>query len=150
MRNRRNLMSIESVPEESSMAMSEHTMRHKFPWYAFFQQFKPTGQPWLHARDSAGRVMLPVPLNDGSYSHLEQDGVATSEDISFLKSKGALDLPSPDITQELLSKYFRFLHPFFPIIDREAFLLQFRQAEQGNTGPSLVLLQAVLFTAVPV
>ena len=55
---------------------------------------------------------------------------------------------------EFISSYFKYFHPFFPIIDKPAFLHAYSEIEKAQSevrrGPSLLLLRAVLFTAASV
>ena len=132
-------------------SIPEHVMRHKLPFYSFFRNFTPRGQPWLHARDPDHGVLLPVPMHDQTASYIRGDKTEMAEDLQFLKLKGALELPPRESLDQFVSSYFRLFHPFFPIIDRQTFLAQYRQTSEDEIlsghGPSLLLLQAIVFTA---
>ncbi len=73
------------------------------------------------------------------------------DDLQFLKHKGAFDLPPRRILDECVSVYFHVFHAFFPVIDRADFLESYRKCDQetlkDGKGPSMLLLQALVFTA---
>ena len=73
-------------------------------------------------------------------------------DVDFLIQKGALDIPEPQIAQEIFKAYIRHIHPHIPVLG----LGQFSNAlfNNGSVGPyysddlnkiSLLLFQAVMF-----
>lgn len=69
------------------------------------------------------------------------------EDVRYLSQKGALITPSDPLRNELLQRYFEFMHPFMPILDWTNFV----DAIDSNGGAqpvSLLLFQAVMFTGV--
>lgn len=69
-----------------------------------------------------------------------------NDDLAFLHSKGALNLPSRDCQDALLWSFFEYVYPFMPILDLDQFL-QAVENEDGKAGKiSLLLFQAVLFT----
>src|SRR5579862_9746382 len=43
------------------------------------------------------------------------------EDIYYLQSKGAFDLPERSTQEELVFLYFSFVHPFLPLLDEPDF-----------------------------
>ncbi|PKY06946.1 hypothetical protein P168DRAFT_278962 [Aspergillus campestris IBT 28561] len=46
------------------------------------------------------------------------------EDLAFLQAKGALTLPSPELREELIKAYFKYVHPSLPVLDHNEFLHQ--------------------------
>jgi hypothetical protein len=66
------------------------------------------------------------------------------EDIEYLGSKGALDIPSRELRNELLRCYVQWVHNFMPLLDLHEFL---RCIAENNSDPgiSLLLFQAVMF-----
>ncbi|KAH7140253.1 fungal-specific transcription factor domain-containing protein [Dactylonectria estremocensis] len=69
-----------------------------------------------------------------------------SDDLDFLRSKGALTLPSRECQDALLWSFFEYVYPFMPILDLDQFLHSVEDAD-GKAGKiSLLLFQAVLFT----
>ncbi|KAH8897372.1 hypothetical protein GQ53DRAFT_838002 [Thozetella sp. PMI_491] len=118
----------------------EHILLHKFPYYPFFRKLAAQGQ------DRDRGVLLPVPMQEHPNITLHAD------DMQFLKRKGALNLPPKAILDECISVYFRVFHPFFPVIDRPAFLSQYHQKDveaiEAGRGPSLLLMQAIVFTSI--
>ncbi|CAI6341044.1 unnamed protein product [Periconia digitata] len=58
------------------------------------------------------------------------------EDLQYLKLKGCFTLP-PE-SSELITAYFRFVHPIFPVIDGTSFLHEYNA--HGVSGVNLLLL----------
>ncbi|KAH8817384.1 fungal-specific transcription factor domain-containing protein [Xylogone sp. PMI_703] len=129
-------------------SLSQHTILHQVPHYPFIVNF---------ARIStAGEVGLRSPGPSTSYDTNASDLTCPDirklpEHFGFLKHQATLDLPDKSVTDEFISYYFRLVHPFFPVIDKPSFLASYRQMwpkeQQSHSGPSLLLLQAVLFAA---
>lgn len=67
------------------------------------------------------------------------------EDLALLRTKGAFTLPHPTVSDDFVHCYFRYVHPFVPIIDPGRFLLQYKQ--QGIQHVNLLLLWSVFFAA---
>lgn len=129
-----------------SKPLPEHMMLHRVPFYPYIRNFAPTGRSNLSCRDTGRGIVLPVPN--------EHVNAPAAEDMEFLKRKGALELPDKEILDECITGYFGIFHPFFPIIDRSDFLGRYNQSNQTHapkaTGPSLLLLQGIIFTACSV
>lgn len=75
----------------------------------------------------------------------------SSDDVQYLRHKGAFDLPAKRVMDEFVANYFQVFHPFFPVVDKFGFLESYSTTDYegilNGRGPSLLLLQAVLFTA---
>lgn len=129
----------------------EHIIRHQIPHYGFFQRIIPIGISSRSLGDSKSGLSLPVISHDGSDNFRGPDPGISEQDMQFLREKEALDLPQRSVLDECVSVYFKFFHSSFPIIDRSSFLAGYGGngviAEQEGKGPSLLLLQAILFTA---
>ena len=70
-----------------------------------------------------------------------------SDETSFLLRKGALSLPPVDLRNALLQSYVEHVDPFMPTLDMNEFL-EIVDARDGSRGQiSLLLFQAVMFTA---
>lgn len=125
----------------SPRSIPPHAMLHQVPHYPFFRSFAPDSQPSLLAVSQDPRRL------SGSIKHSRLD----EEDIQYLKRKGALSLPPKGVMDEFISNYFQLFHPFFPIIDKSNFLATYYRSDRGaaslSQGPSLLLLQTILFTA---
>ncbi|KAF4468201.1 cutinase transcription factor 1 beta [Fusarium albosuccineum] len=131
--------------------LPEHVIRHQIPHYNFLQNFAPTANN--HSRPEgldSGKILMLDPQDqsttlDGSSLRM------STEEMNFLEQTGALDLPPKAILDECVSKYFQVFHPFFPVIGRPSFLANYWKCDEdalrGGQGPSLLLLQAVVFTA---
>ncbi|OAA66893.1 Transcription factor [Niveomyces insectorum RCEF 264] len=142
---------------EPRIAFPEHVLRHQMPHYAFFRNAALIGWPQPSSSSSSssasalGRkrgLILPIVPRDEAADARN----AFAEDMRFLKLKGAFDLPPKPVLDECVAAYFRIFHPFFPVIDRPAFLACYEQSTEETLmqgkGPSLLLLQAIVFIAV--
>ncbi|KAI5920515.1 hypothetical protein F4810DRAFT_409721 [Camillea tinctor] len=122
-----------------------------FPYYPVFRVFSFSNLPLLCAKDTSDAVLLTIPTQCDTIPLFRGSTALPQEDIRFLKEKGALDLPPRDLVDQFVSSYFHIFHPFSPIVDKLAFLQQYHQSDQAcilsSRGPSLLLLQAVIFTA---
>jgi hypothetical protein len=68
----------------------------------------------------------------------------SSDELTFFRSRGYFDLPSPQIQDGLIRTYFAVVHPTFPILDR----VQFAQSYRSQTSPpSIILLQAMFMAS---
>jgi hypothetical protein len=61
-----------------------------------------------------------------------------SEDLNYLKKKGAFSLPTTQVCNALVLSYFQHVHPTTPIIDKTAFLIAYN--EGGIQRVNLLLL----------
>ncbi|KAI8947930.1 fungal-specific transcription factor domain-containing protein [Xylaria longipes] len=69
------------------------------------------------------------------------------EDVDYLRTKGALSLPSFSLQKALLRAYAEYVHPYMPLLDLHDFLT-IVDANDGSRGQtSLFLYQAVMFCA---
>ncbi|KAI0534622.1 fungal-specific transcription factor domain-containing protein [Xylaria digitata] len=70
-----------------------------------------------------------------------------SEDVDYLRAKGALSVPSFPLQKALLRAYAEYVHPYMPLLDLHSFL-SIVDAHDGSRGQtSLFLYQAVMFCA---
>ncbi|OAL39415.1 hypothetical protein AYO20_01285 [Fonsecaea nubica] len=67
------------------------------------------------------------------------------EDLTLLRTKGAFTLPDQSVCDELIRHYFRYVHPFLPILDANRFLVRYQ--EHGLQQLNLMLLWSVFFAA---
>ncbi|PVH96749.1 hypothetical protein DM02DRAFT_674604 [Periconia macrospinosa] len=67
-----------------------------------------------------------------------------TEDLQYLKVKGCFTLP-PE-SADLITAYFRFVHPMFPVIDGASFLSQYNL--YGFKGVNLLLLWSIFSVSV--
>ncbi|KAH0544034.1 hypothetical protein GP486_008535, partial [Trichoglossum hirsutum] len=56
----------------------------------------------------------------------------SNEDLYYLQSKGAFDLPERSTQEELVFLYFSFVHPFLPLIDEPAFWADYNKNLESN------------------
>jgi hypothetical protein len=69
----------------------------------------------------------------------------SEEDVDYLQAKGALDLPSDHLRNQLLRGYIESVHGLLPVLDLHDFLNIIERAS-GETGQvNLLLFQAVMF-----
>ncbi|KAK5070052.1 hypothetical protein LTR64_001886 [Lithohypha guttulata] len=69
-----------------------------------------------------------------------------SEDIDYLRKKGAFLIPETGLRNELLRCYVQYVHPYLPVLDLSEFLTTVDQDDCSATI-SLLLFQAVMFAA---
>lgn len=94
----------------------------------------------VHDRNGTADVVhYPLPENvRGSRARLtELDNV----EIDILHQRGAFLLPPRSLCDELVDAYFKWVAPILPVINRNRFMRQYRDAKNP---PSLLLLQAIL------
>ena len=65
------------------------------------------------------------------------------EEIAYLRSRGALSVPLPDLRDQLLLAFLLYVHPFLPVVDFQDVC----DAVEGRPGCqiSLLLFQAIMF-----
>jgi len=68
----------------------------------------------------------------------------STNDILYLRTKGALDIPEQNFRTSLLAAYTEFVHPFMPLLDLHDFL---NGVHSETPTVSLLLYQAVMFAA---
>ncbi|KAL6872086.1 fungal-specific transcription factor domain-containing protein [Trichoderma novae-zelandiae] len=128
-------------PPPSPRSIPQHAMLHQVPHYPFLRSFAPESQPSLLAVSRGSHE------DPGAMKHSRLD----DDDMQYLKRKGALSLPPRAVMDVFVSNYFQLFHPFFPILDKSSFLASYyrsdRDAASHSHGLSLLLLQAILFTA---
>ena len=69
------------------------------------------------------------------------------DDISYLRSKGALSIPQPALLLGLLQSYADYTHPYMPTLDLAQLIRSVNQVD-GFQRVSLLLFQAVMFAGV--
>ncbi|KAL1968256.1 hypothetical protein VTN77DRAFT_2091 [Rasamsonia byssochlamydoides] len=120
-------------------ALPKHSILHQVPYSPFLLEFADVQldrEVETHDNDIC---------TEGDRHNIIHDH--SGEDILFLRQKGAFDLPQRHIMDEFISTYFRVFHPFFSVVNKEAFLKEYQDYRGMGTGCSLLLLQAVLFVA---
>ena len=69
------------------------------------------------------------------------------EDVRYLHAKGALAIPSISLQNALLQAYTEYVHPYMPLMDLHEFLGIVHHRDGLNGQTSLLLFQAVMFSA---
>lgn len=137
-------------PSSSVRALPKHSILHQVPYSPFLLEFANVhlDRDDLETQNNAERLSChPLSITHDDRSEEEE------EDILFLRRKGAFDLPPRHLMDQFVAAYFKIFHPFFPVIDKETFLKDYyycraKGEKSGrHEGPSLLLLQAVLFVA---
>ncbi|KAL1855874.1 hypothetical protein VTK73DRAFT_8448 [Phialemonium thermophilum] len=70
-----------------------------------------------------------------------------TEDAQYLRTKGALTLPSPELQNALLHAYVEFVHPYMPLLELHDFLDTIHSKDGFAGQVSLFLYQAVMFVS---
>lgn len=70
------------------------------------------------------------------------------EDLGHLWMKGALTIPDTPFRNALITAYIQFVHPYMPLIELHEFLQIVDEETAEADEISLLLFQAVMFTAV--
>jgi hypothetical protein len=81
-------------------------------------------------------------IRSDNFSHVSED------DIKFLKSQGAFQLPGMPALDEFVQEYFRHVHPHLPLIDEAIFWDLFCGHKHGTRDDcriSIFTFQAMLF-----
>ncbi|RFU77908.1 cutinase transcription factor 1 beta [Trichoderma arundinaceum] len=99
---------------------------------------------WIYAGESGYGDILDI-LRPGSPAcrHISINGSAdtalNAEDLEYLNLKGCFNLPTK--SDDLITAYFHFVHPIFPILDGPSFLQDY--AKSGPEGMNLLLIWAM-------
>lgn len=134
-------------PKSTRQSLSQHEIIHQVPHYPFLLKFAHVS---THSQSSirSSRSFEASQNSNGSTSQTPGlPNVDPPENLAFLRQRGALDLPDSDVVDKMIHYYFHFIHPFFPIIDKSIFLSTNNLMKYDKREPSLLLLQAVLFSA---
>ncbi|KAB8227162.1 Zn(II)2Cys6 transcription factor [Aspergillus alliaceus] len=71
----------------------------------------------------------------------------TPADLGYLRNKGALVIPEPELRDALLQSFVLFVYPFMPVVDLGDLFTRIKDNNRKKTV-SLMLFQAVMFAAV--
>lgn len=70
------------------------------------------------------------------------------QDLEFLSLKGALTVPEINLRNALVRSFVEFVHPWMPVVDLVEFLLAVCSSDTDRPKTSLLLFQAIMFSAV--
>ncbi|KAF2100383.1 hypothetical protein NA57DRAFT_73994 [Rhizodiscina lignyota] len=102
----------------------------------------PLASPSPHHQSPAAGSATPLPAFIAPLpAHMP------SEDLDFLRRKGAFAMPEPALRAEILRCYIFSVHPFTPILDLPVFV-QAAVNGQEDSRISLLLFQAVMFAGI--
>ena len=68
-----------------------------------------------------------------------------AEDMEYLTKKGSFEIPNPKFRDALLRSYTEFIHPYYPMLDINEFLLNILTPGSRDCKVSLLVFQAVMF-----
>jgi Fungal specific transcription factor domain len=93
------------------------------------------------------KVHYPIPpLVDGKFeSRTASPTHLAPEVMTFLEAQGAFVMPETEVSDALISTFFRCIHPAWPVFDRRNFITRYRQGQL-----SMLVLQTVFNLAVSV
>lgn len=144
-----------SHKETSSQSMPEYVL-HQVPHYSFLRHFIPCVRV-PRAENSQPGVFFPIPTHDLSTSSHSATSSLSAEESSYLRSRGVFDFPRKEHLDRCISAYFRYFHPFFPVINKCSFLSQYRSIRREGLeglmdGQQMkpLLLNVMISTACPV
>ncbi|PNH44234.1 hypothetical protein VD0004_g3428 [Verticillium dahliae] len=105
--------------------------------------------PWHEFRHSERAFTTTVPISAYPFLTVSNLHRLPPEDINFLELKKCLRVPSRVYLDEILQQYFRYVHPFFPLVNEATFWDMYHGVDPGKSPErfSLLVLQAMLFTA---
>lgn len=88
-------------------------------------------------KDNSGHILVPriFPSN------------IDPETLNYLRLKGVFDLPSEEISDMMIQKYFSYVHPFFPVIEVNSFI---DNLENARHKLSIHLLWSIFMAAANV
>lgn len=84
-----------------------------------------------------------------SYSFLDSDFVSrlSTTDTEYLERLGCFELPVPEVLDQLLAAYFRYVQPHFPLIDESSFW-DLYTSSSTSTGTASRMSLPVLYALV--
>ncbi|RMZ78883.1 hypothetical protein DV738_g3643, partial [Chaetothyriales sp. CBS 135597] len=94
------------------------------------QQYLPIKEPLR--RFSLPQYLRPVPQHN------------LDADLSYLSSRGALQIPGTGLRNQLLRCYAQYVHPYLPLLDLQDFIVAIER-DDGSNPISMLLFQAVMF-----
>ncbi|KAK1674954.1 fungal-specific transcription factor domain-containing protein [Colletotrichum godetiae] len=137
---------------QKTTAQPEHILRQQVPYFNLFRTLKSSDQPDSSGKDKEQGLFVPSALCNQPHASADSERGLSDEDLHFLVRKGAMDLPPKANLDECISTYFKCFHPTFPILDKAVFKKAYGDVEYEDLargkGPSLLLIQAIVFTAI--
>ncbi|KAH7121496.1 fungal-specific transcription factor domain-containing protein, partial [Dactylonectria macrodidyma] len=108
-----------------------------------------------HPPHEVAETLLSVPVHYTHYRFLELGNLSklSLKDIEYLESQSCLCVPTRGVLDSFMQQYFRYVHPFLPIIHEGDFWELYAgpgksdSADPNETTVSLLLLQAMLFVS---
>lgn len=93
-------------------------------------------------REEANSDLLPAFIQPLSKS-------LDAADIDYLRRKGALQIPDPDLRNEILTCYIQYIHPQLPVLDVSTLRHILIATSSPDIAPmSMLLFQAVMFSGI--
>ncbi|RMD41069.1 hypothetical protein DV735_g4014, partial [Chaetothyriales sp. CBS 134920] len=94
-------------------------------------------QQYVPIKENMHRSRLPQYIRPVPQHNLDAD-------LSYLSSRGALQIPDTGLRNELLRCYVQYVHPYLPLLDLHDFILAVDRND-GRNPISMLLFQAVMF-----
>ncbi|EEU39701.1 uncharacterized protein NECHADRAFT_82144 [Fusarium vanettenii 77-13-4] len=142
------------IDDSASMASCEDNVKYGKPpqgdSYVFTpppRQFDDSG-PFGQSTPQRRVFAAEVPYSAYSFVVVSNLPDMLPEDINFLELKGCLRIPARKHLDEFVKQYFRYVHPFLPLINEAVFWEMYYGTSQG-LGPKMPLLvfQSMIFAA---
>jgi hypothetical protein len=105
----------------------------------------PSAQPAAQRPNTSTTVLFV------HYPYLKLHNIHSiaQQDLNYMEAQGCLHVPSRPILDNFVEQYFRYQHPFLPLLNEGDFWEMYSQKE--STGPqsniSLLVFQAMLFAS---
>ncbi|KAM0331295.1 hypothetical protein ACHAQA_002965 [Verticillium albo-atrum] len=143
-------MQTELVPTRPPSPIPNATFTdHASPAEASWDRDGPSS--WHLFRHNERLFTTTVPISAYPFLTVSNLHRLPPEDVNFLELKNCLRVPSRIYLDEILQQYFRYVHPFFPLVNEALFWDVYHGADLVADNPlprfPLLVLQAMLFTA---
>lgn len=128
-------------PENAHPNLSCGESRFRASATSAFKQSSKFLQSWRGGTNSSGEKseddqivsILKRGLEKGVFPRHEADEIC-------VRAQGAFLLPSTELQDHLIDLYFKYVHPFIPVINRNEFMKEYRE---NRDKPSLMVRQAI-------
>lgn len=134
----------EDDDDEPLSSLPPHVAAYQVPHYPFIRNLSASKD----TKSSRSHKAAASPLDDSTRDVNERTASMAADDVQYLKQKNAFTLPPRHLLDQLVFNYFHVFHPFFPIVSKELFQNAYSGSRLGT--PSLLLLQAIVFTSCAV
>ncbi|EED21803.1 C6 transcription factor, putative [Talaromyces stipitatus ATCC 10500] len=147
------VISADDAPSHKSRSFGRNVDRRNSSWRVMGDNAVPSSLPLSNLTDAVRELIDPdfhpeleqFLFDDESPQFLKpvSPRIAT-EDVEYLRSKGALTIPEPSLRNELLKAYVQWVYSSLPVLDLHSFLASVAQ-NKPDANISLLLFQAIMF-----